>query len=70
MNAKRTLTLNLSEQEMKVLEFLADKKDITKTGVLKLALRLLQTVDARIEPGKKLLVEDELTKEKSELIIL
>lgn len=70
MNAKRTLTLNLSDQEMRVLESLAEKKDITKTGVLKLALRLLQTVDARIEPGKKLLVEDELTKEKSELIIL
>ena len=70
MNAKRTLTLNLSDQEMKVLELLATKKDITKTGVLKLALRLLQTIDAKIDFGKKLLVEDEITKEKSELIIL
>ncbi len=70
MTAKRTLTLNLTDQEMRVLETLAVKKELTKTGVLKLALRLLQTFEARVELGKKLIVEDELTKEKSELIIL
>lgn len=70
MNKKRTMTLNLTEQEMKVLEELAEKKDLNKTGVMKLALRMLQVLDARMEPGKKLLVEDEETKEKSELIIL
>lgn len=70
MNIKRTMTLNLSEQEMRVLEELAQKKDLSKTGVMKLALRLLQTVDARVEPGKKLLIEDGATNEKSELVIL
>lgn len=70
MIAKRTMTLNLTEQEMRVVEELAQKKDLSKTGVMKLALRLLQTVDARVEPGKKLLVEDELTNEKSELVIV
>ncbi|MCF7816924.1 MAG: hypothetical protein K9M54_03480 [Kiritimatiellales bacterium] len=70
MNAKRTMTLNLTEREMLVLEELAGKKDLSKTGVVKLALRLLQTVDARVEPGKKLIVEDEITKDKSELVIL
>ena len=64
------MTLNLTPQEMTVLEELAVKKDLSKTGVMKLALRLLQTIDARVEPGKKLLVEDEATKEKSELVIL
>ncbi len=64
------MTLNLTEQEMRVVEELAQKKDLSKTGVMKLALRLLQTVDARVEPGKKLLVEDEQTNEKSELVIL
>ena len=64
------MTLNLTEQEMRVVEELAQKKDLSKTGVMKLALRLLQTVDARLEPGKKLLVEDELTNEKSELVIV
>lgn len=70
MNAKKTMTLNLTDQEMRVLEDLAQKKELTKTGVMKLALRVLQTLDARVEPGKKLLIEDEATNEKSELVIL
>lgn len=70
MNAKKTMTLNLTDQEMRVLEDLAQKKELTKTGVMKLALRVLQTLDARVEPGKKLLIEDEATSEKSELVIL
>lgn len=70
MNVKRTMTLNLSEPEMRVLEELARKKELTKTGVMKLALRVLQTLDARVEPGKKLLIENEATREKSELVIL
>ena len=70
MNKKRTMTLNLTDQEMKVLEELAVKKDLNKTGVMKLALRVLQALDARMEPGKKLIVEDDSTDEKSELVIL
>lgn len=70
MNKKRTMTLNLTDQEMKVLEKLAVKKDLNKTGVMKLALRVLQALDARMEPGKKLIVEDDSTDEKSELVIL
>jgi hypothetical protein len=70
VSTKKTMTLNLTPQEMAVLEYLASKKELTKTGVIKLAIRLLQTLDARIEPGKKLMVEDETTKEKSELVIL
>lgn len=64
------MTLNLTPQEMAVLEDLAAKKELSKTGVVKLAIRLLQTLDARVQLGKKLLVEDEETKEKSELVIL
>ena len=70
MNMKRTMTLNLTEQEMRVVEELARKKELTKTGVMRLALRLLQTVDSRVDPGKKLLIENEATKEKSELVFL
>jgi hypothetical protein len=64
------MTLNLTSQEMAVLEELATKKDLSKIAVIRLAIRLLQTLDARIQPGKKLLVEDEVTKKKSELVIL
>jgi hypothetical protein len=69
-NEKRTMTLNLTPREMAVLETLAAKKDLSKTGVMKLALRLLQAVDAKIQMGQKLIFEDEKTKEKSEMVLI
>jgi hypothetical protein len=67
---KRTMTLNLTAREMAVLEELAAKKDLNKTGVMRLALRLLQAVDAKLQMGQKLMFEDEKTKEKSEMVLL
>jgi hypothetical protein len=67
---KRTMTLNLTAREMAVLEDLAAKKDLSKTGVMKLALRLLQAADSKVQLGHKLMMEDEKTKEKTELVIL
>jgi hypothetical protein len=67
---KRTMTLNLTSREMAVLEELAAKKDLSKTGVMRLALRLLQAMDAKIQMGQKLMFEDEKTKEKSELLLI
>lgn len=69
-NEKRTMTLNLTPREMAVLEELAVKKDLSKTGVMRLALRLLQAVDAKIQMGQKLMFEDEKTKEKSEMVLI
>jgi hypothetical protein len=65
-NEKRTMTLNLTPREMAVLEELAAKKDLSKTGVM----RLLQAADAKIRAGQKLMFEDEKTKEKGELVII
>lgn len=70
MNAKRTMTLNLTDAEMSVLEQMAVAKDLTKTGVLRQALKLYQLIDARIAGGEKVFVENALTKEKAELAIL
>jgi hypothetical protein len=67
---KRTMTLNLTPREMAVLEELASKKDLSKTGVMRLALRLLQAVDAKIQMGQKLMFEDDKTKEKSEMVLI
>lgn len=67
---KRTMTLNLTELEMRVLDALSLRKDLSKTAVLRQALRLYQTVDARVEKGDKLLFENEHTKEKAELMLL
>lgn len=70
MNSKRTMTLNLTDAEMRVLEDLSAKKDLTKTALLRQALRLYQMVESRTERGEKILFENEVTKEKAELMLL
>jgi predicted transcriptional regulator len=67
---KRTMTLNLTDAEMRVLDELSERKDLTKTAVLRQALRLYQMVEARLERGEKLLFENNATKEKAELMLL
>jgi hypothetical protein len=69
-DAKRTMTLNLTDSEMQALEALAARKDLSKTAVIRQALRLYQLIDARIAAGEKLVFEDELAKKKSELMVL
>ncbi len=68
--AKRTMTLNLTDAEMAVLEALCQKRDLSKTALLRQALRLYQKVEERLEKGDKLFFEDEATKEKAEVIML
>lgn len=70
MEGKKTMTLILSDQEMDVLGELSSKKRLSKTGLLRQALRLYQSIDVRLEKGEKLYVEDPISKEKSELLIL
>jgi hypothetical protein len=52
------------------LEDLSIRKDISKTSLLRQALRLYQLVDARLSKGEKLYFEHDLTKEKAELMVL
>ena len=70
MGGKKTMTLIMSDQEMRVLEELSLKKGLSKTGLLRQALRLFQSIDIRLEKGEKLYVEDPISKEKSELLVL
>ena len=56
----RTMTLNLPEAEMLIVEALARKKGITKTALLKQALRLYHYVDKQRNNGKRLLIDDDL----------
>ena len=69
-NDKKTMTLNLTAQEMAVLEELTSAKGLSKTGVMRLALRMLQTVDSKVRMGCKVMVDDEHTHEKRELDFL
>jgi hypothetical protein len=55
---------------MRALEQLSDKKDLTKTAVLRQALKLYQLVDIRLAHGGKIFFEDDATKEKAELMVL
>ncbi len=70
MANKRTMTLNLTDAEMAALEALSTKKDLSKTAILRQALRLYQMVDTRIERGDKLFFEDEAKKDKAEVMVL
>jgi predicted transcriptional regulator len=66
----KTMTLNLTDAEMAVLDELSEKKDLSKTAVLRQALRLYQMVNVRIDRGEKLFFEDEAKKEKVEVMVL
>lgn len=68
--SKKTMTLNLTDAEMEALEKLSFKKDLSKTALLRQALRLYQLVEARIDRGDKLFFEDDKTKEKAEVMML
>jgi hypothetical protein len=70
MATKKTMTLNLTDAEMAVLDELSEKKDLSKTAVLRQALRLYQMVSVRIDRGEKLFFEDESKKEKAEVMVL
>ncbi len=70
MNTKRTMTLNLSNAEMAALEDLCIRKGMSKTALLRQALRLYQSIDERLDRGEKVFVEDPKSKEKSELMVL
>lgn len=70
MSDKRTMTLNLTEREMEVLEDLCKLKDLSKTAVIRQALRMYQMIDMRLRAGEKLHFEDEKSNKKAELMVL
>ncbi len=70
MSGKKTMTLNLTDAEMEVLEDLSARQDINKTALLKKALRLYQLINVRIESGEKLYFENDKTKDKAEVMLL
>ena len=70
MGGNRTMTLNLTRAEMDALSELSERKELTKTAVIRQALRLYQVVDARLAAGDKLYFEDEIEKKKAEVVML
>lgn len=70
MQKTKTMTLNLSAAEMAALDRLAEARGLTKTALLRQALRLYASVTERVDRGDKLFVEPSDGKEKAELMVL
>ncbi|AMD89870.1 transcriptional regulator [Desulfovibrio fairfieldensis] len=67
---RKTMTLNLTKDEMDILDALATRKDVSKTSILKAAIKLYYIINLRIESGEKIFSEDDKTGEKAELLLL
>jgi len=70
MAEKRTMTLNLPDEEMASLEALSDRYDMSKTAIVRKALRMYSIIETRLQNGEKLFIGDELAKKKVELVVL
>jgi len=67
---RRQMTLVLNNKDMDLLDRLAERRGMSKTALVRQALRLYQSVTERIENGSKMFVEQPATKEKTELMVL
>jgi hypothetical protein len=70
MGEKRTMTLNLSEEEMGSLDQLALRNDMSKTAVIRKAIRIYLVLEKRMQRGEHIFVEDELRQMKVELLLV
>ncbi|WP_254566092.1 hypothetical protein [Oscillatoria sp. HE19RPO] len=69
MNKKTLISLNLSVTELELLNYLSEKKEMSKSAVLRQALRMIGVIEERLERGDKLYFES-LEQDKSEVLIL
>jgi hypothetical protein len=67
---RRQMTLMLSDKEMSLLDQLAESRGMSKTALVRQALRLYQSVTERLENGDKVFVEKPETQEKTEIMVL
>lgn len=67
---RRQMTLMLSDKEMSLLDELSRNRGMSKTALLRQALRLYQSVTERLENGDKVFVERPGSQEKTELMML
>ncbi len=69
MSQKTLISLNLSPAELELLTELSDKKEMSKSAILRQALRMMGVIEQRINQGEKLYFES-LDKQKSEVVLL
>jgi hypothetical protein len=69
LSKKTLISLNLSEAELDLLSQLSSQKEMSKSAVLRQALRMMSIIEQRIQLGEKFYFESS-DKEKSEVVIL
>ncbi|MGF1539311.1 MAG: transcriptional regulator [Pleurocapsa sp.] len=69
MPKKTLISLNLSEVELQLLTELSQKKEMSKSAILRQALRMMGMIEERIDQGEKFYFES-LDKEKSEIVLM
>ena len=69
-SSKRSILLHVSDTEMQVLHSLAEKKGISKSALLRQALRLYESVETRLDQGERLYLESSNKEDKAELLLL
>ena len=70
MVEKRTMTLNLTEEEMGLLDELSSRYDMSKTAIMRKVLRMYRIIDDLIQKGEKLFLKDGVLNKKSEIVVL
>jgi hypothetical protein len=69
MNERKSLTLKLPQGEMTALEALSSRKELSKTVLVRQALRLLEVIEERTADGQRLVFEG-TRGDRSEIVVL
>lgn len=64
MSEKPTMTFNLSPREMAVVEQLCREQDLSKTMVMRQALRLYQLIHERMKAGETFSFSGDVTRQR------
>jgi len=69
LSNKTLISINLSPAELELLAELSEKKEMSKSAVLRQALRMMGLIEKRIDQGEKFYFES-VEKEKSEVLLV
>jgi predicted transcriptional regulator len=70
VGVKKTMTLNLSEEEMNSLDQLALRNHMSKTAVIRKAIQIYLILEKRMQRGEHIFVEDKLHQIRVELLLV
>ena len=67
---RRTISVSLNERELEALSELSDRTGMSKSALIRQAIRLYQSVNIRIDAGEKMYFEKPGSREKLEVVVL